>query len=58
MLFIFSIVVKILLMPEGHMMTMAFAIGLTVKELKYHFANELKVPSELIQISQSGKPFN
>ncbi|XP_045544064.1 IQ and ubiquitin-like domain-containing protein [Salmo salar] len=47
--------VKILLMPEGHMMTMAFAIGLTVKELKYHFANELKVPSELIQISQSGR---
>ncbi|XP_038873938.1 IQ and ubiquitin-like domain-containing protein [Salvelinus namaycush] len=47
--------VKIMLMPEGHMMTMAFAIGLTVKELKYHFANELKVPSEVIQISQSGR---
>uniref|UniRef100_A0A4W5P6K2 IQ motif and ubiquitin domain containing n=1 Tax=Hucho hucho TaxID=62062 RepID=A0A4W5P6K2_9TELE len=47
--------VKIMLMPEGHMMTMAFAIGLTIKELKYHFANELKVPSELIQISQSGR---
>nr|XP_046210872.1 IQ and ubiquitin-like domain-containing protein [Oncorhynchus gorbuscha] len=47
--------VKIMLMPEGHMMTMAFAIGLTVKELKYHFATELKVPSELIQISQSGR---
>ncbi|XP_055790599.1 IQ and ubiquitin-like domain-containing protein [Salvelinus fontinalis] len=47
--------VKIMLMPEGHMMTMAFAIGLTVKELKYHFANELKVPSEVIQISQRGR---
>ncbi|CAB1323482.1 unnamed protein product [Coregonus sp. 'balchen'] len=47
--------VKIMLMPEGHVMTMAFAIGLTIKELKFHFANELKVPSEVIQISLSGR---
>ncbi|XP_012994505.1 IQ and ubiquitin-like domain-containing protein isoform X3 [Esox lucius] len=47
--------VKIMLMPEGHMMTMAFAIGLSIKELKCNFSNELKVPTEVIQISLSGR---
>lgn len=42
-------------MPEGNMMTMAFAIGLSIKDLKRHFANQLKVPSEVIQISLEGK---
>ncbi|KAJ7997673.1 hypothetical protein DPEC_G00214580 [Dallia pectoralis] len=46
--------VKIMLMPEGHTVTMAFAIGLSIKELKLNFANELKVPPEVIQISLSG----
>ncbi|XP_072529817.1 IQ motif and ubiquitin-like domain-containing protein [Salminus brasiliensis] len=47
--------VKILLMPEGHMMTMAFTIGLTTQDLKNHFANELRVPSDIIQITLNGK---
>ncbi|XP_041965152.1 IQ and ubiquitin-like domain-containing protein [Alosa sapidissima] len=47
--------VKIMLMPEGHMMTIAFTIGVTTRELKDHFANELKVPSEIIQLSLDGK---
>ncbi|XP_062404103.1 IQ and ubiquitin-like domain-containing protein isoform X3 [Sardina pilchardus] len=47
--------VKIMLMPEGHMMTIAFTIGVTTRELKDHFANELKVPSEVIQLSLDGK---
>ncbi|KAL0968081.1 hypothetical protein UPYG_G00262140 [Umbra pygmaea] len=47
--------VKIMLMPEGHMMTMAFAIGRSIEELKNNFANELKVPSEFIQVFLSGK---
>ncbi|MCJ8735972.1 hypothetical protein PDJAM_G00253630 [Pangasius djambal] len=46
--------VKILLMPEGHMMTVAFTIGLTTQDLKNHFANELRVPSDFIQLTLSG----
>lgn len=41
-------------MPEGHMMTVAFTIGLTTLDLKNHFANELQVPSEFIQITLNG----
>ncbi|XP_022527970.2 IQ and ubiquitin-like domain-containing protein isoform X1 [Astyanax mexicanus] len=46
--------VKILIMPEGHMMTMAFTIGLTAQDLKNHFASELRVPSDIIQIKLNG----
>ncbi|KAF4081393.1 hypothetical protein AMELA_G00160860 [Ameiurus melas] len=46
--------VKILLMPEGHMMTVAFMIGLTTQDLKNHFANELRVPSDFIHITLNG----
>ncbi|XP_027029299.2 IQ and ubiquitin-like domain-containing protein isoform X1 [Tachysurus fulvidraco] len=46
--------VKILLMPEGHMMTVAFMIGLTTKDLKNHFANELRVPADFIQLTLNG----
>uniref|UniRef100_A0A4W4GMX6 Ubiquitin-like domain-containing protein n=1 Tax=Electrophorus electricus TaxID=8005 RepID=A0A4W4GMX6_ELEEL len=47
--------VKILLMPEGHMMTKAFIIGLTTQDLKNHFASELRVPSDVIKITLNGK---
>lgn len=47
--------VKIKLMPEGHMMTIAFTIGVTARELKEHFANELKIPKEIIRLSLDGK---
>ncbi|KAI5627059.1 IQ and ubiquitin-like domain-containing protein isoform X1 [Silurus asotus] len=46
--------VKILLLPDGHMMTVAFMIGLTIQDLKNNFSNELRVPSELIQITLNG----
>lgn len=46
--------VKVLLVPEGHMMTVAFTIGLTTQDLKNHFANELRVPSDFIQITLNG----
>ncbi|KAM4601694.1 IQ motif and ubiquitin-like domain-containing protein [Polymixia lowei] len=46
--------VKIILVPEGHVMTMAFAIGLCILDLKHHFASELKVPAEVLQISLDG----
>ncbi|XP_048877784.1 IQ and ubiquitin-like domain-containing protein isoform X3 [Brienomyrus brachyistius] len=46
--------VKIMFLPDGHMMTIAFAIGLTIQDLKEHFSNELKVPSDVIQILLNG----
>ncbi|XP_026874591.2 IQ and ubiquitin-like domain-containing protein isoform X2 [Electrophorus electricus] len=50
-----TVTVKILLMPEGHMMTKAFIIGLTTQDLKNHFASELRVPSDVIKITLNGK---
>ncbi|TSM52339.1 IQ and ubiquitin-like domain-containing protein [Bagarius yarrelli] len=48
--------VKVLIMPEGHMMTVAFTIGLTAQVMKNHFANELRVPSDFIQLTLNGNP--
>ncbi|CAJ1056035.1 IQ and ubiquitin-like domain-containing protein [Xyrichtys novacula] len=47
--------VKVVLVPEGHVMTVAFAIGLSIKELKCHLASELRVPAEVLQISLDGR---
>ncbi|XP_057185182.1 IQ and ubiquitin-like domain-containing protein isoform X2 [Triplophysa rosa] len=47
--------VKILLMPDRHMITVAFTIGLTILDLKNHFAFELRVPSDNIQITLDEK---
>ncbi|KAK2880549.1 IQ motif and ubiquitin-like domain-containing protein isoform X1 [Channa argus] len=47
--------VKVVLVPEGHVMTVAFAIGLSIQELKRYFASELRVPPEVLQISLDGK---
>ncbi|KAJ8387713.1 hypothetical protein AAFF_G00151440 [Aldrovandia affinis] len=44
-----------MLLPEGHVVTVAFAIGLTARDLKNHFANELKIPSDIIQVSLDGQ---
>ncbi|XP_035283146.1 IQ and ubiquitin-like domain-containing protein isoform X1 [Anguilla anguilla] len=43
-----------MLLPEGHVMTLAFAIGFTIQDLKNHFANELKISSDIIQVSLDG----
>uniref|UniRef100_A0A3B5B2X6 IQ motif and ubiquitin domain containing n=1 Tax=Stegastes partitus TaxID=144197 RepID=A0A3B5B2X6_9TELE len=43
--------VKVVLVPEGHVMTVAFAIGLSIQELKRHLASELRVPVEVLQVS-------
>uniref|UniRef100_W5NFY4 IQ motif and ubiquitin domain containing n=1 Tax=Lepisosteus oculatus TaxID=7918 RepID=W5NFY4_LEPOC len=50
-----TVSVKIMLLPDGHMMTMAFAIGLTAGDLKEHFATELKMPTSALQVSFNGK---
>ncbi|XP_070763055.1 IQ motif and ubiquitin-like domain-containing protein [Enoplosus armatus] len=47
--------VKMVLVPEGHVMTVAFAIGLSIQELKRHLAPELRVPAEVLQISLDGR---
>ncbi|KAM8891054.1 IQ motif and ubiquitin-like domain-containing protein isoform 2-T3 [Spinachia spinachia] len=47
--------VKVVLVPGGHVMTVAFAIGLRVRELKLHLAAELRVPAEVLQISLDGR---
>ncbi|KAF0040444.1 hypothetical protein F2P81_006342 [Scophthalmus maximus] len=47
--------VKVVLVPHGHVMTVAFAIGLSIQELKCHLASELRVPVEVLQISLDGR---
>lgn len=54
LVFVCVVAVKVVLVPEGHVMTVAFAIGLSIQELKYHLASELRVPSEVLQISLDG----
>ncbi|KAG7234550.1 hypothetical protein INR49_004485 [Caranx melampygus] len=46
--------VKVVLAPGGHVMTVAFAIGLSIQDLKRHLAAELRVPAEVLQISLDG----
>lgn len=48
------VAVKVVLVPDGHVMTMAFAIGLSIQELKRLLASELRVPAEVLQISLDG----
>ncbi|XP_066579864.1 IQ motif and ubiquitin-like domain-containing protein [Amia ocellicauda] len=47
--------VKIILLPEGHVWTMAFAISTSAGGLREHFASELKIPASVIHISFEGK---
>ncbi|TNN48786.1 IQ and ubiquitin-like domain-containing protein [Liparis tanakae] len=47
--------VKVVLVPGGHVMTVAFAIGLSIQELKRHLAAEVRVPAEVLQISLDGR---
>lgn len=48
------VAVKVVLVPEGHVMTVAFAIGFSIQELKRHLALELRVPAEVLHISLDG----
>ncbi|XP_013863406.1 IQ and ubiquitin-like domain-containing protein [Austrofundulus limnaeus] len=47
--------VKVVLVPEGHVMTVTFAIGLRIEELKDHLASELRVPPEVLQLTLDGR---
>lgn len=44
-----------MLLPDGYVMTVAFAIGLTTDNLKEHFTTELKIPPNVLQITFNGK---
>uniref|UniRef100_A0A3Q3JXA8 Ubiquitin-like domain-containing protein n=1 Tax=Monopterus albus TaxID=43700 RepID=A0A3Q3JXA8_MONAL len=50
-----AVAVKVVLVPEGHVMTVAFAIGLSIQELKRHLASELRVPPDVLRISVDGR---
>lgn len=46
--------VKVVLVPDGHVMTMAFPIRLSIQDLKCLLASELRVPAEVLRISLDG----
>ncbi|XP_078595127.1 IQ motif and ubiquitin-like domain-containing protein [Branchiostoma floridae x Branchiostoma japonicum] len=47
--------VKFVLMPSGHVTTLACALSQTMLQLKDHFSVELRMPAELILITLNGK---
>ncbi|CAH1783739.1 unnamed protein product [Owenia fusiformis] len=47
--------VKFVLMPSGQVATLACTLGQTLRELKDHFAAELKMPPQLILLMFDGK---
>ncbi|XP_041350379.1 IQ and ubiquitin-like domain-containing protein isoform X2 [Gigantopelta aegis] len=47
--------VKFVLMPSGQVVTLACTLGQTLKQLKDHFASELKMPFSLILLMHDGK---
>lgn len=50
--------VKIVLMPSGQVVTLACSLGQTLRELKDHFATELKMPFNMIYLMFDGKQAN
>ena len=51
----FLFVVKFVLMPSGQVVTLACTLGQTLRQLKEHFASELKLPYSLILLMHDGK---
>lgn len=52
--YVCAVAVTVVLVPGGHVMTIAFAIGLSIQELKRPLAAEFRVPAEVLQISVDG----
>ncbi|KAM8974338.1 IQ motif and ubiquitin-like domain-containing protein [Pelodytes ibericus] len=46
--------VKVMLVPDGQVVTMAFSIGYSVENLKNYFAAQMKIPALVIQILFEG----
>lgn len=49
--------VKVVLVPDGHVMTVAFPIRLSIQDLKCLLASELRVPVEVLRISLDGTEY-
>uniref|UniRef100_A0A6I8RBR8 IQ motif and ubiquitin domain-containing n=1 Tax=Xenopus tropicalis TaxID=8364 RepID=A0A6I8RBR8_XENTR len=47
--------VKIILAPDGDVVTMAFSISNSIRDLKNYFASQLKIPETIIQILFEGR---
>ncbi|CAH2278169.1 IQ and ubiquitin-like domain-containing [Pelobates cultripes] len=47
--------VKVMLVPDGQVVTMAFSIGYSVQNLKNYFAAEMKIPETVIRITFEGR---
>lgn len=45
---------KLVLLPGGHVITMAFPVRLSVRDLKALLAPELQVPAEVLRVSVEG----
>lgn len=56
--FIFDHTVKLVLLPGGHVITMAVPLRLTVRDLKTQLARELQVPAEVLHVSVDGTSSN
>ncbi|XP_053320863.1 IQ and ubiquitin-like domain-containing protein [Spea bombifrons] len=47
--------VKVMLVPDGQVVTLAFSIGYSVENLKNYFATQMKIPETVIQIMFEGR---
>ncbi|OCT89049.1 IQ and ubiquitin-like domain-containing protein [Xenopus laevis] len=50
--------VKIILAPDGDVVTLAFSISFSIRDLKNYFASQLKIPETIIQIMFEGHVVN
>ena len=49
---LYAIAVKVVLVPDGHVMTVAFAIGLSIQELKCHLLSPLFFRSQVLLLNE------
>ncbi|XP_044132881.1 IQ and ubiquitin-like domain-containing protein [Bufo gargarizans] len=47
--------VKVMLTPDGQVITVAFSIGKSIEHLKNYFASEMKIPEAVIRIMFEGR---
>ncbi|XP_068132480.1 IQ motif and ubiquitin-like domain-containing protein isoform X2 [Hyperolius riggenbachi] len=47
--------VKVMLVPDGQVVTIAFSIGKSVGDLKNYFASQMKIPETVLQIMFEGR---
>ncbi|XP_069812186.1 IQ motif and ubiquitin-like domain-containing protein isoform X2 [Dendropsophus ebraccatus] len=47
--------VKVMLVPDGQVITVAFSIGKSIEHLKNYFASQMKIPEAVIKIMYEGR---